>query len=187
VVTPRVYAKNCNPQTLTQQIIAAGILQNPTVGFKFYGVSVDPSGPTTTVWVIDTLSGADGTTIDNTVTAHVFTPDDSDQVTTTGATPTTIETIPLQAGFLTKITVEILFRQSGVFAGGIQRKVALFSNNTGVLTQIGATATELSILSLSITGVSFAISGTNVLVQVTGLAATTFIWKLVSMKVDVSI
>ena len=74
MVTPRNYAKLCNATTLNQQLIAAGILQNPAPGFKMFGVSVDPSVPTTTVWVIDTLSPADGTTVDTTVTAHVFTP-----------------------------------------------------------------------------------------------------------------
>lgn len=73
MVTPRNYAKLCNATTLTQELIGAGILQNPTVGFKMYGVSVDPS-PNTTVWVIDSLSPGDGTTVDNIVAAHVFTP-----------------------------------------------------------------------------------------------------------------
>jgi hypothetical protein len=74
MVTPRNYAKLCDAGRLTQELITAGILQSPTGGFKMYGVSVDPTGPTTTVYVIDTLLPADGTTIDNTVAAHVNTP-----------------------------------------------------------------------------------------------------------------
>jgi hypothetical protein len=72
-MTPRNYAKLCNADTLTAQLIAAGILQSPTVGFKMFGVSVDLS-PNTTVWVIDSLSVPDGVTIDNVVAAHVNTP-----------------------------------------------------------------------------------------------------------------
>lgn len=73
MVTPRNYAKLCDAGRLTQELIAAGITQSPTVGFKMFGVSVD-STPNTTVYVIDTLSGPDGVTIDNTVAAHVATP-----------------------------------------------------------------------------------------------------------------
>lgn len=74
MVTPRNYAKLCDAGRLTQELITAGILQSPTGGFKMFGVSVDPSMPNTTVWVIDTLSGPDGVTIDTTVAAHVPTP-----------------------------------------------------------------------------------------------------------------
>lgn len=73
MVTPRNYAKLCNAQLLNNQLVAAGITQNPTVGFKMYGVSVDPT-PLTIVYVIDSLSAPDGVTIDNVVAAHVNTP-----------------------------------------------------------------------------------------------------------------
>ncbi len=77
MVTPRNYAKLCDAGRLTLEIIAAGIPQTPTPGFKFFGVSTDTAplaNPATIVYVIDTLSPADGVTIDNTVAAHVNTP-----------------------------------------------------------------------------------------------------------------
>lgn len=73
MVTPRNYAKFCDATRLTSELIAAGITQSPTPGFKMFGVSVD-NAPNTTVWVIDTLSAPDGVIIDNTVAAHVATP-----------------------------------------------------------------------------------------------------------------
>ncbi len=77
MVTPRNYAKLCDAGRLTLEIIAAGIPQTPTPGFKFFGVSTDTAplaNPATIVYVIDTLSPADGVTIDNVVAAHVNTP-----------------------------------------------------------------------------------------------------------------
>jgi len=73
MVTPRNYAVLSDAGRLTEELIAAGILQSPTVGFKMFGVSVDPA-PNTTVWVIDALPAPDGVTIDNVVAAHVNTP-----------------------------------------------------------------------------------------------------------------
>jgi hypothetical protein len=122
MVTPRNYAKLCDAGRLTQELITAGILQSPTGGFKMYGVSVDPTGPTTIVYVIDTLLPADGVTIDNTVAAHVNTPLNS---------PST---------FLNNISnaklAWISGTQVGIGSSGVQSRV---SDSTGVYDMTWAT------------------------------------------------
>jgi len=67
------YAKLCNAGLLTNQLIAAGILQSPTVGFQMYGVSANPApNPNTIVWVISNVPGPTVTLINNIVAAHVY-------------------------------------------------------------------------------------------------------------------
>lgn len=74
MVTIRNYVKDCNDTRLIDELIAAGEILTPALGFTFYTVTVDHVAPLTQIFVIDTLSGADATIIDNVVAAHVNTP-----------------------------------------------------------------------------------------------------------------
>lgn len=98
----------------------------------------------------------------------------SDTVQTTDATPTTISTIAIASDSAVNISAYITGASadfSDVTGGSVQATVR---NDSGTLTIVG---TSLPIVNASTTGTfDIVVSGTNALVQVTGLAATTYNW-----------
>ena len=98
----------------------------------------------------------------------------SDTVQTTDATPTTISTIAIASDSAVNISAYITGASadfSDVTGGSVQATVR---NDSGTLTIVG---TSLPIVNASTTGTfDIVVSGTNALIQVTGLAATTYNW-----------
>lgn len=98
----------------------------------------------------------------------------SDTVQTTDATPTTISTIAIASDSAVNISAFVSGASadfSDVTGGSVQATVR---NDSGTLTIVG---TSLPIVNASTTGTfDITVSGTNALVQVTGLAATTYNW-----------
>lgn len=103
-------------------------------------------------------------------------------VQTTNATPTTIATIPLTTSGATLVlsSVDVTGNPSG--AGSVWNlKRCAIKNNAGTLTKVGGatvvpTPTQRT-APISTADFDIVISGTNVLIQVTGEAATTINWK----------
>lgn len=99
------------------------------------------------------------------------------QLETTNDTPTTILTIPIPNNSVSMIDVKVLFKSSSAY--GVEHKEAYYKNNSGTLTQISTTneiTPNTGDASLSSADLDFSVSGTNVLIQVTGIAATTIEW-----------
>jgi hypothetical protein len=98
----------------------------------------------------------------------------SNTVQTTDATPTALSTIAIASDSAVTINAYISGANadfSDVTGGSVQATVR---NDSGTLTIVG---TSLPIVNASTTGTfDIIVSGTNALVQVTGLAATTYNW-----------
>ena len=98
----------------------------------------------------------------------------SDTVQTTDATPTTISTIAVASNSAVTINAYISGASadfSDVTGGSVQATV---KNTAGTLTIVG---TSLPIVNASTTATfDIIVSGANALIQVTGLAATTYNW-----------
>lgn len=69
----RPYSKRCEPAKLVKELLAAGLVQDPNVGARFYGVTYDAASNATCVCVYDDLTAAEAGTIDGIVAAHVYT------------------------------------------------------------------------------------------------------------------
>ncbi len=101
-----------------------------------------------------------------------------DAVTTTDATVTTIITLPIATGAYR----ELEFSARGVDGSNnvvMYRKMARVKNIAGTLTLLGSTdtmGTDFEDAALSACDVTVTTSGTNFLIQVTGIAATTITW-----------
>lgn len=97
---------------------------------------------------------------------------------TTDATATTILTIPLataNTAGLVKVSVVAKNHTDAQKAAGYQRSGA-FRNDSGTVVQVGSTASIATFEDTVAWDVTFAISGTNILVQVTGEALKTIQW-----------
>lgn len=101
-------------------------------------------------------------------------------VTTTNTTPSNIFTYPIPVdGQVLRFTVDVLAKSgSDAFSG---RKKCTILRSSGALTIIGVTAQDI-VASVNTTGLAavtwtITTSGTNVLVQVTGLTSTTIAWE----------
>jgi hypothetical protein len=99
-------------------------------------------------------------------------------VATTNATVTTIATIPLPtSGGYATVTVDMTGKSTNDYYRGI--KTILIYNNAGTLSVVGAIAdmiTPVSTVALATATFSITTSGTNILVRVTGVAATNISW-----------
>lgn len=99
----------------------------------------------------------------------------SDTVQTTDATPTTISTIPIATNTAVTICAYIAGQSAGfsdVTGGSVEATV---KNVGDVVTIVG---TSLPIVNADTTGTfDIVVSGTNALVQVTGLAGSTYNWR----------
>ena len=102
---------------------------------------------------------------------------------TTNATVTTIDTVPVSVnkGLLIKAKV-IGIKDDFTEKGGFEVQAA-YANNAGTVTLQGIT----NIFKQAQAGwaVTFVISGTNVLIRVTGAAATNISWKCIRTTVEV--
>lgn len=100
-------------------------------------------------------------------------------VQTTNATVTTIVTITTQSDKCYTVVVDVSGLQSGGSNGVGYVRAATVRNDSGTLTQVGTTTAMHTAedAALAACDVTVAISGTNILVQVTGIAATTIDWK----------
>jgi hypothetical protein len=95
---------------------------------------------------------------------------------TVGATTVTLNTLVTQTNKVTQYRVYCLGRRDDNATGVGYRLLATFSNNGGTVTQLGTTdAVEQP--STSATTCEFTISGSNVLVRATGIAAETWEWQ----------
>jgi len=99
----------------------------------------------------------------------------SDTVQTTDATPTALSTIAIATDTAATINASIIGQSadnSDVTGGTVS---AVVKNDGGTLTIVG---TSLPIVNADSTGTfDIVVSGTNALIQVTGIAATTINWR----------
>lgn len=99
-------------------------------------------------------------------------------VATTNATPATISTLPLTvSGDYLRVTADIVGKSGNNYYRGV--KTVLMRNISGTLTAVGTVAditTPMSDAALATATFTITQSGTNVLVNVTGVLATNISW-----------
>lgn len=97
---------------------------------------------------------------------------------TTNATPATIHTIPLTtSGQVLVVDIDLAWKSGTSIGRG--RKTVTYINNSGTLAILGSVVDIVTTMTQpAVSGSSFTIttSGTNVIVQATGLAATNISW-----------
>jgi hypothetical protein len=103
------------------------------------------------------------------------------QITTTNATITTLDTISLLTNQIYLIEARVLARRTGGTAGTANDCasyiiVGTFKNSSGTVTQVGATTMVHSVEDQAAWDCVFTVSGTTVLVQVTGAANNNVAW-----------
>jgi hypothetical protein len=96
-------------------------------------------------------------------------------VVTSNNTPTTLQTIATSTNKIYVVTAKVACR-IGSSGGGGYTIVGTFQNLSGTLTQIGSTSVVHSAEGSASLDCVFSISGTNLLVNVTGLPASNFTW-----------
>lgn len=96
---------------------------------------------------------------------------------TTDATVTVVATVSTGASRIYTIIAKVQGMTSDTTTGQASYYlIGLFKNVAGTLTQVGSTTVVSSIESNGAWDCAFAISGTNVIVNITGVAATTIFW-----------
>lgn len=107
-----------------------------------------------------------------------YDPDIINTATTTNATPSNLVTIALATGQTMRVVVDIIAISGNNRMRG--RKTAAIKNISGTLSIVGATVTDIvppiGDVALAAAGFDISISGTNVIVPVTGITATTINW-----------
>ncbi len=107
-----------------------------------------------------------------------YDPDIINTVTTTNATPSNIVSMPVATGQTVRLVVDIIGISGNNRLRG--RKTACVKNIGGTLSIVGATITDIVTtigdVALATAGWDISISGTNIIVPVTGIAATTINW-----------
>lgn len=98
------------------------------------------------------------------------------EVSTTDGTVTTIQTVPTETDTIITIAAWAHGIKTDGSAGASYKMHAAFRNDGGTLTQIGVTDAEFTQEDVGGWNASIATSGTNVLVQVAGAAATNITW-----------
>ena len=174
--TDTLVARNTT-DTLTNKTIASGSGNTVTaelLATTGASVNVGTAAPPTTGQVL-TATGATTATW-QTPTETILT----GTVTTVSATPTTIITFATTAATTYTVTARLAWRQtvpsSTTQAGGFIID-GVFFNESGAATQIGASLRSVSFLPAAATESATILgSGANVIVQVTGVAATTIDW-----------
>lgn len=107
----------------------------------------------------------------------------NETVTTTDATVTTIETIATTTDTVTTVYATVNgISSDGASTGGYIR-VATFENDGGSLAQVGSTTSVHTAEDAAGWDVTFATSGTNILLRVTGALATNIRWHSVTKSV----
>lgn len=113
------------------------------------------------------------------------------RVETTDATVTTILTLATIADSVKSISVRVVARRTagaGGTAGDVAgySRIATFKNIAGTVTQVGTTTDDHTAEDQSGWDVTFSISGTNVLIQVTGAADNTITWHATARTYELS-
>lgn len=104
-------------------------------------------------------------------------------LTTTNATVTTIATVAIPAGKVVMIEARMVAIETADTTKGLGAlKQVVYHNSAGTATMIGTIGTSFQARNPGTIGFTFTVSGSNVLIQVTGVAATTINW-LCSYKV----
>ncbi|GEO08775.1 hypothetical protein [Segetibacter aerophilus] len=109
-------------------------------------------------------------------------------VTTTDATPLNIETIAIATGEAGIVEVQCVGVNSAGTATVTGSTIVRYINNAGTIT-LGTASTPLAtVTDAGISGATFAVavSGTNIVVTVTGKASTTVKWRANTRKVSVA-
>lgn len=104
-------------------------------------------------------------------------PSVAETVTTTDATITTLLSFTVPTGVIVTVNLTIGAKTSTP-DGASRRMEGSFKNAAGVVSQIGATLTTLSVgdVALATIAVIFDVTGATFRVRVTGVAATTIDW-----------
>lgn len=157
-------------QTATDTFVGRTITGGSCIGVtNGNGVSGNPTISLTG----GTLNGS--LTITGNLEADDFTQNYSNSIQTTNGTITTIKTIPTVSEYVYQFEVNVVAGQNNTSKGITSKIIASYKNNGGTVTRIGD---EFSIVNSDFTtaNVSLSISGTNILIRVTGEAATTIDW-----------
>lgn len=101
----------------------------------------------------------------------------SNTTTTTNAVATTIITLPTLTGVIYNVNCKVTGLKTNLATGYVANLFAGFRNNAGTLSQIGTTD-KIQKSDFTTATSSISVSGTNIIVQVTGEAATTINWTI---------
>lgn len=132
------------------------------------------------------IIGGTGVTVDgdpgtNTLTININGTSEA-TVTTTDATPTLLAAIPVASNEAAEIEVSVIAPQS-TYASAIGGKLTCIARNAGAgAIVVGAPQGNLIYDSAGAPALTFVASGSNININVTGVAATTFNW-LAAIKV----
>jgi len=112
-------------------------------------------------------------------------------VATTNATPTTIHTFAADANTTMYIEAVVVNRRTGGVSGtandgAAYKRISAWKNIGGTATQIGATSNDFTAEDIPGYDVTFAGSGANVLLQVTGAATTNIAWHMTAKVMKVT-
>lgn len=106
---------------------------------------------------------------------------------TADATPTSALVIATATNYSEVITVDVIARKQGAGGNtGGYKLVGTFRNIDGVVTQVGTTTAVATHETDAAWDAAFTISSPNVVVTVTGAAATTINWQVIAQRVAVS-
>ncbi len=97
-------------------------------------------------------------------------------VSTTNATVTTIDTVPIPTGQMVMLTAKVVARKSTNDQQGFFDVIAGYCNNAGTVSIQGVVNYQ-DRQTQATWNVTFVISGTNVLIRVKGAAGATISWK----------
>jgi hypothetical protein len=170
--------------SLDQVVIREGTFQvlNITTNLVLTGSlnGVPISGDIVTAAAVQTLTNK---TYSNPTVSGTFTIDTNDiekaaTLTTSDATPTTIHTISTSSGFTYYIQVYASATDSTGGANSGSYKYSVKGKNLAGVVSLTSVFDSVTALdgTLSTTGLDFAISGTDIIIRATGLAATTIKW-----------
>lgn len=97
-------------------------------------------------------------------------------VSTTDATVTTIDTVPISTNQVLMIKAKVVAKKDDFAMKGGAEVVGAYANNAGTVTRQGFVGNIFAQIEATWT-VTLVISGTNVLVRVKGAAGTNISWK----------
>lgn len=109
------------------------------------------------------------------------------RIATTDATPTTLHTVPITASRTYIIQATVIARRTGGAAGtaddgAAYRLMSAYTTKAGTVTLLGVME-NINPEDVAAYACALVISGTDVIVQVTGVLNTTITWHLVECKV----
>jgi hypothetical protein len=156
--------------------------------YSFYGLAGDTTKPlvhwraTAVGTVVQKLSSA--ATNDDPIEQTV-----QNRVATTDATVTTIHSFLIQASNTYYITATVVARRTGGAAGtaddGAAYEIKAAYQTSGGVVKIIGVATKISFETTTAYDINFVVSGSNVLLQVTGVASTNITWHMTARYYNV--